>query len=227
MADDHRDFRRRKFPANRRTARRSPAEARRRINPEAGRSLSPSPSEYANFLKRYKSEPFLPNSAGREVAVIVDEEAEEEMLYRPHTCTDIFLPPSGSLQVYKYNRDAKVVVNVTVEGSPGAVRTMVKLGADVAETIKLVIKKYNQEGRTPPLHEAAAANCELHHSFFSLHRLKKSDLIGDIGSRSFYLRKQSINNHEDEAAQISFLPKFINNLIRATQKLCKIFGCIS
>lgn len=67
-----------------------------------------------------------------------------------------------------YNRDAKVVVNVTVEGSPGAVRTMVKLGSDVAETIKLVIKKYNQEGRTPPLDEAAAANCELHHSFFSL-----------------------------------------------------------
>ncbi|KAL1547515.1 hypothetical protein AAHA92_15862 [Salvia divinorum] len=212
---DQRDLRRRKLPANRRTARRSPPEAR-------------SPSEYANILTSYKSEPLLPNAAGGEVVVIVEQQ-EEEVLYRPQTCTDIFLPPSEALQWY--NRDAKVVVNVTVEGSPGAVRTMVKLGSDVAETIKLVINKYNQEGRTPPLHEDAAAHFELHHSFFSLEKLRKSDLIGDIGSRSFYLRKQSnSSNHENEAAQISnarpFLQKFFNAIIRATQKIWKIFGCI-
>ncbi|KAG6428730.1 hypothetical protein SASPL_112987 [Salvia splendens] len=211
---DQRDLRRRKLSANRRTARRPPPEAR--------------PSEYANILTSYKSEPILPNAGGGEVVVIVEQQVEE-VLYRPQTCADIFLPPSEPLQ--RYNRDAKVVVNVTVEGSPGAVRTMVKLGSDVAETIKLVINKYNQEGRTPPLREAAAAHFELHHSFFSLEKLKKSDLMGDIGSRSFYLRKQSnISNHENEAAQISnahpFLQKFFNTIIRATHKIWKIFGCI-
>lgn len=92
---DQKDFRRRKIPANRRTARRSPPDARRRINPEAGRSLSLSPSEYANLLKSYKSEPFLPKADTGEVAVIV----EEEVLYRPQTCTDLFLPPAEPLQV--------------------------------------------------------------------------------------------------------------------------------
>lgn len=187
---DQRDLRRRKLPANRRTAGRSPRPG---INSEAGRS----PSEYANILTSYKSEPILPNAGGGEVVVVVEQQ-EEEVLYRPQTCADIFLPPSESLQVInwesiglceiklqysvnyptklrieqivlqRYNRDAKVVVNVTVEGSPGAVRTMVKLGSDVAETIKLVINKYNQQGRTPPLREAAAAHFELHRSFFSL-----------------------------------------------------------
>lgn len=67
-----------------------------------------------------------------------------------------------------YRKDAKVVVNVTVEGSPGPIRTMVKLGSNVEETIKLVVSKYNEEGRTPYLNKDAASTSELHHSYFSL-----------------------------------------------------------
>lgn len=67
-----------------------------------------------------------------------------------------------------YNKEAKVVVNVTVEGSPGPVRTMVKLGSSVEETIKLVINKYCEEGRTPRLDKNAMSTFELHHSYFSL-----------------------------------------------------------
>lgn len=72
----------------------------------------------------------------------------------------------GMLQGYR--KDAKVVVNVTVEGSPGPVRTLVKLGASVEDTIKLVVDKYSDEGRTPKLHRDAASSFELHHSYFSL-----------------------------------------------------------
>ncbi|PHT92585.1 hypothetical protein T459_00467 [Capsicum annuum] len=50
-----------------------------------------------------------------------------------------------------YKKEAKVVIDVTVEGSPGPVRTMVKLGSSVDETIRLVIDKYSEEGRTPRL----------------------------------------------------------------------------
>lgn len=67
-----------------------------------------------------------------------------------------------------YKKDAKVVVNVTVEGSPGPVRTMVKLGASVDETIKLVVDRYSEEGRTPKLGKDVAPSFELHHSYFSL-----------------------------------------------------------
>ncbi|EPS59723.1 hypothetical protein M569_15083, partial [Genlisea aurea] len=90
-----------------------------------------------------------------------------------------------------YEKEAKVVVNVTVEGSPGPIRTLVKLGANVDETIKLVMKKYKEEGRRPKLDTDAASFYELHSSNYSLESLNRSDLIGDAGSRSFYLRKGS------------------------------------
>ncbi|GKU95448.1 hypothetical protein SLEP1_g8808 [Rubroshorea leprosula] len=65
-----------------------------------------------------------------------------------------------------YNKDAKVVINVSVEGSPGPVRTMVKLGCTVEQTIKLVVNKYAEEGRSPKLDHNFTF--ELHQSYFSL-----------------------------------------------------------
>lgn len=61
-----------------------------------------------------------------------------------------------------------MVVNVTVEGSSGPIRAMVKLGSSVDETIKLVVDKYNEEGRTPKLSRDETSSFELHHSYFSL-----------------------------------------------------------
>lgn len=67
-----------------------------------------------------------------------------------------------------YEKEAKVVVNVTVEGSPGPVRTMVKLGSSVDETIRHVIDKYSEEGRTPRLDKNADSSFQLYQSYFSL-----------------------------------------------------------
>ncbi|KAI4364870.1 hypothetical protein MLD38_020904 [Melastoma candidum] len=92
-----------------------------------------------------------------------------------------------------YNKDAKVVVNVTVEGSPGPIRTMVRLGCSVEDAIMAVVDRYGQEGRTPRLERDAVNGYELHHSYFSLQSLEKSDCIGEVGSRSFYLRTSSKN----------------------------------
>ena len=78
--------------------------------------------------------------------------------------------------VQGYKKDAKVVVNVTVEGSPGPVRTMVKLGSSVDDTIKLVVDKYSEEGRTPKLDKDAALTYELHHSYFSLQSKSRFEL---------------------------------------------------
>lgn len=60
------------------------------------------------------------------------------------------------------------MINVTVEGSPGPIRTMVKLGSNVEEITKLVVNKYNEEGRTPLMDKDAFSTYELHHSYFSL-----------------------------------------------------------
>lgn len=172
-----------------------------------------------------------------------------EILFRPQTCSDIFVSPdyliSGSPQSFQkgYKKDAKVVVDVTVEGSPGAVRTMVKLGSSVDETIRLVIDKYSEEGRTPPLDKNRAhSSFQLYQSYFSLQSLSNTDVIGDIGSRSFYLRKNNSNGSSteittDQLAPVKensqsliifdgFFGRKINKIIRKTCKLWKFLGCM-
>ncbi|MCE5166778.1 hypothetical protein HAX54_026196 [Datura stramonium] len=127
-----------------------------------------------------------------------------------------------------YKKDAKVVVNVTVEGSPGPVRTMVKLGSSVDETIRLVIDKYSEEGRTPRLDKNADSSFQLYQSYFSLQSLSNTDVIGDVGSRSFYLRKS--NSNQEITTEAIFLDGFfgrkLNKIIRRTCKLWKILGCM-
>lgn len=78
-----------------------------------------------------------------------------------------------------YNKESKVVVNVTVEGSPGAVRTMLKLGSTVEQTIKLVVHKYSQQRTTPKLdtNSSSSSSYELHDSHFSLQSKSTFSLI--------------------------------------------------
>lgn len=65
-----------------------------------------------------------------------------------------------------------MVVSVSVEGSPGPVRTMVRLGATVDETIQQVVEQYRREGRSPRLDDHPSSSStsmfDLHHSHFSL-----------------------------------------------------------
>lgn len=60
------------------------------------------------------------------------------------------------------------MVSVAVEGSPGPIKALVRLGSTVDQTIKLVVDRYSKEGRTPDLNRDSAADFELHHSYFSL-----------------------------------------------------------
>ncbi|KAG5070150.1 hypothetical protein JHK85_002527 [Glycine max] len=78
---------------------------------------------------------------------------------------------------------------------------MVKLGSSVEDTIKRVVDKYTEEGRSPQIDANMASSFQLHHSYFSLHSLDKSEVIADVGSRSFYLRK---NNDASSTLTSSF-----------------------
>ncbi|CAI9093836.1 OLC1v1029421C1 [Oldenlandia corymbosa var. corymbosa] len=258
------DLRERGIPVNRRslkgphnpslspsTRRRSSSQLRRRI---------PRPStKPIEFFERCSSEPVLLGAGtaggggddpGQRPLTAPETEG---VLCRPQTCTDIFSspdyvsfhsPPRKSLEGYK--TDSKVVINVTVEGSPGPVRVLVKLGSSVEETIKLVVNKYIEEGRTPYLDKEAVSTFELHNSYFSLECMDKADTIGDAGSRNFYLRKRSSSqssssslspdSHSDGAGyrlycsplislQNSICRK-INKMVRKTHKLWKLLGCL-
>ncbi|KAK3224788.1 hypothetical protein Dsin_004650 [Dipteronia sinensis] len=179
--------------------------------PHQSHHPSPSPgnrsfkqSKPVKILKRSASEPSLWGSCSdgdgddlKRMSFGYGEGAGA--LYIPHTCTEIFasspslmsFSPQTSLEGSR--KDAKVVVNVTVEGSPGPIRAMVKLGSNVDETIKLVVAKYNEQGRSPKIDTDTASSLELHHSYFSLQCIEKSELMGDVGSRSFYLRRTCSN----------------------------------
>ncbi|KAI3822152.1 hypothetical protein L1987_09734 [Smallanthus sonchifolius] len=196
------------------------------------------------LIKRCKSEPAL-------LTVDVDAAMEDHdgVIAQRRACTegfsssqDLVLPYSPS-KIEGYNKDGKVVVNVTVEGSPGPVRTMVKLGSSVEETMEIIKKQYNSEGRSPQLDQHSLSTFELHQSYFSLHRLDKSVLIGDIGSRSFYMRKSNDDNsfmgsdiistrgnNSPPQNPIVVFPNFISNsfkkIMRSCGKLSKIMGCI-
>lgn len=228
-------------PPNRRLAQPPPpsTSTRRRIR---GRSIRP--TKPVKILQRCKSEPTLLTidfyvGVGDDHRDLTPPDAA---LYRPLTCTDIFSPPellALSPQKFEgYNKDAKVVVNVTVDGSPGPVRAMVKLGSSVDETIRLVMERYSEEGRTPCLDRDCSSGFELHHSYFSLQSLDKSDMIGDVGSRSFYLRKSS--SSKDDIVMVkpdnptpphiflqAFISRKINTIIRKTRKVWKILGCLN
>ncbi|XP_009588777.1 uncharacterized protein At4g22758-like [Nicotiana tomentosiformis] len=256
MSDNHI---RRRFPVSRRTRSRAP-----KPSPSGHRKYTPVPvkrrsskqhSRYKNYktLERCKSEPCIlkigvvdfDDDLGRDATA-----PSMEILFRPQTCSDIFLSPdyhsSGSPQSFQgYKKEAKVVVNVTVEGSPGPVRTMVKLGSSVDETIRLVIDKYSEEGRTPRLDKINVdSSFQLYQSYFSLQSLSNTDVIGDVGSRSFYLRKSNSNgsnasngemaseialvkaNSHPLVVPLGFFGRKINKIIRRSCKLWKILGCM-
>ncbi|KAJ9147787.1 hypothetical protein P3X46_029908 [Hevea brasiliensis] len=219
-------------------------------------------SKPIKILKRCSSEPMLwkiSEGGGISESEVQQQRSlwsadESGVFPRPHTYTDVFAS-SPSLMTFSprsfegYKKDAKVVVNVTVEGSPGPVRTMVKLGSSVEDTIKLVVDKYAEEGRTPKLDKDAASSCELHHSYFSLQSLDKSELIGDIGNRSFYLRRSSSNRssngpsspsnlhnivvRENSSPPITPLPFFFSSFVarkfgkimRRSRRIWKVLVC--
>lgn len=212
------------------------------------------PSKPVAVLHRCSSEPILWT-----VSFFVDGDDNRNLesdgvLFRPQTCTDVlatssfcssFLSLSPQNQeiwsVQGYKKDAKVVVNVTVEGSPGPIRTMVQLGSSVEDTIQLVIDEYRKEGRSPQLHKDAAAAFEMHHSHFCLQSLNKSDAIGDVGSRSFYLRKSSSSGRSSNGEQtpeaappvqrpVFFSPasldRRIKKIVRRMRRFWKLLGCL-
>ncbi|KAL7188718.1 hypothetical protein ACSBR1_038556 [Camellia fascicularis] len=167
---EERKLRRRIPVSNRKFRPARPSLWPRRRTPSATGQLSRKPSRPIEILQRCNSEPTLRTDGdNRKLTTPPDS-----VLFRPMTCTDVFssadyLPLLQSPQKFEgYSKDSKVVVNVIVEGSPGPIRTMVKLGSSVEEMIRLVVNKYSEEGRSPLLQKNSASTFQLYHSHFSL-----------------------------------------------------------
>ncbi|KAM0935240.1 hypothetical protein DsansV1_C29g0209731 [Dioscorea sansibarensis] len=235
--------------------RRAPAiSIGRRSRPPKSYHRRSKPPKTSKLIRRTSSEPILWT-----LRLISDDGdrgiGEPVFLPRPHTCADIFGPlplrsPSPSPRLSMKGEEVKVVVNVTVEGSPGPVQAMVRLGASVEEAIGVVLDRYGREGRTPKLDPSATSSFQLHHSHFSLHSLDKNEKIGDVGSRSFYLRTNSNISYASEESNnttpasargseialvrpdltqlfFSFIAQRLHKLGRRTRRLWKVVVCMT
>ncbi|XP_076954123.1 uncharacterized protein At4g22758-like [Bidens hawaiensis] len=212
-----------------------------------------SSKKQSKFIKRCHSEPTLltTGSVGDDQQDMTPP-CESSLLFRTRVPTNIFssspeLLPCSPERNESYNKDAKVLIKVTVEGSVGPIQALVKLGSSVDETIKFVTSKYNAERRSPRLDQDDMTNFELHHSYFSLHCLDKSNMIGDIGSRSFYLRKSAKNNEATRSSTsigsemaaktnevtspflniffLGFLRHGFRKMFKKTRKIRRLLGC--
>ncbi|GAB4834275.1 hypothetical protein Ancab_032542 [Ancistrocladus abbreviatus] len=238
----------------------SPSPHRRHPTPPLLKAL-----QHIDILPKYCSEPLL------QIGDLVTGDGRRSfesdgLLCLRQTCSDVLSFPSNLLESpkrrqleelisFKQGKDAKVLVNVAVEGSPGPIRTMVKLGSSVEDTIKHVIRKYAEEGRSPGLDKSETSSFDLHLSYFSLESLDRSSAIGEVGSRNFYLRsnsgsKASGAGNKPDAASASVTSEIVHvkesysrapsplvflsaqitrkftKIMRKMHKLWKILGCI-
>ncbi|XXG43156.1 hypothetical protein AAC387_Pa01g3260 [Persea americana] len=201
------------------------------------------PTKPIKILQRCSSEPIIPT-----VGSFQEDDHRRQNQVLTASLQSISPSPYSS---QRYREDAKVVVNVMVEGSPGPVRAMVSLGASIEDTIKLVVDKYGQERRSPRLDRHALSTFELHDSYFSLQGLNKWNRVGDVGSRSFFLRKSCSSSSdrnmlEEEGGRrgrseivdsgvpvvppqlfYSFIAPRISKIRRRTRRIWKVLGCMA
>lgn len=114
-----------------------------------------------------------------------------EMLPRPRTVPDLLAcrraGGSTAEMVAVPPRLTKLLLNVTVQRSPGPVQVLIPPEATVDDLILAALRQYTKEARRPVLLSTAASAFDLHYSQFSLESLDREQKLMDLGSRNFFL----------------------------------------
>lgn len=172
----------------------------------------------------------------------------KDLLFKPKTLSDLFhcppsiprlsLPPTPLSSFYEpseksFTEEDRILVSITVEGSTGPIRVIVRKGDTVSDLIKVTIDNYAKEGRYPVL-DSDTNMFELHVSNFSMESLNRSDPVGELGTRTFFLRQE---NHgvADEPVLftstpgplfLSFIIARLKQIRRKTRKFWKFMDCM-
>lgn len=222
-------------------------------NRHGSRRHNPDSRNPRNVLRRTVSEPNL----YRHGALHCQDESHDhpkknkelkDLMLRARTLSDLFprppsiprlsLPQTPLSSFYESSEKSfteadRILVNVTVEGSTGPIRVIVRKGDTVNDLIKVTIDNYAKEGRHPVL-DADTNMFELHVSNFSLESLNRSDPLGELGTRTFFLR-QEIRGVADQPELFtstpgplfsSFIIARLKKLGRKTRKFWKIMDCM-
>ncbi|KAK1373517.1 Zinc finger protein [Heracleum sosnowskyi] len=81
----------------------------------------------------------------------------------------------------------KLLLNVTVQRSLGAVMVIMSPESSVGDLIAAVLRQYVKEGRRPILGSTDCGDFDLHYSQFSLESLDREEKLINLGSRNFFL----------------------------------------
>ncbi len=111
------------------------------------------------------------------------------MLPRPRTVPDLL---AGKISAGAYRLETppkltKLLLNVTIQRSPGAVQVLMSPESTVGDLIAAALRQYSKEGRRPILTSLDPSGFGLHYSQFSLESLDVEEKLIALGSRNFFL----------------------------------------
>ncbi|XP_057466335.1 uncharacterized protein At4g22758 [Actinidia eriantha] len=115
-----------------------------------------------------------------------------EKLTRPMTVPDLLACRSasaggGGSPAEGCRKLTKLLLNVTVQRSLGAVQVVMSPESTVGDLIAAALRQYAKEGRRPILESADPSGFDLHYSQFSLESLDREQQLMALGSRNFFL----------------------------------------
>ncbi|KAL3654299.1 hypothetical protein CASFOL_003980 [Castilleja foliolosa] len=113
-----------------------------------------------------------------------------EMLQRPRTVPDLLTGRGSAEDVTALAmppKMTKLLLNVTIQRSLGAVRVVMPLEETVEDLIAAALRQYAKEKRLPVLPSTKASDFDLHYSQFSLESLDRDEKLVALGSRNFFL----------------------------------------
>ncbi|KAJ8438749.1 hypothetical protein Cgig2_020304 [Carnegiea gigantea] len=121
-----------------------------------------------------------------------------EKIRRPRTLPDLMvrdrnvasLVASPTAAASPKPKLTKVLLNVTVQGSVGAVQVLISPESRVRDLIFVTLKQYLKEGRRPVISGLSVDDFDLHYSQFSLESLDREEKLETLGSRNFFLCKR-------------------------------------
>ncbi|MED6224339.1 hypothetical protein PIB30_083002 [Stylosanthes scabra] len=88
---------------------------------------------------------------------------------------------------YSPRQPAKLLVNVTLENSPGAMQVVIPAEDTVGDLVAAALVFYEKEKRRPFLKNTDPKRYDLHYSSFALESLERHAKVMNLGSRNFFL----------------------------------------
>ncbi|XP_043719582.1 uncharacterized protein At4g22758-like [Telopea speciosissima] len=100
-------------------------------------------------------------------------------------------------------RLTKLLLNVMIQRSLGAVKVVMSPESTVGDLIAAAVRLYAKEGRRPLLPMTDPADFDLHYSQFSLESLNREEKLKELGSRNFFLCRKKPNEAPVDASSSS------------------------